>query len=104
MVAAAEADAAATIIANAVDAEHPAVRRIPASLLDPDSDLGALPVTVEVGPLPPVVAAAALDAGEARAEALLSAGLVLGAALVVGDAVRVVGAGTLLATPTGIAP
>jgi ApbE superfamily uncharacterized protein (UPF0280 family) len=101
---AAEADAAATIIANAVDAEHPAVRRIPASLLDPDSDLGALPVTVEVGPLPPVVAAAALDAGEVRAEALLSAGLVLGAALVVGDAVRVVGAGTLLATPTGIAP
>jgi ApbE superfamily uncharacterized protein (UPF0280 family) len=101
---AAEADAAATIIANAVDAEHPAVRRMPANSLDPDSDLGALPVTVEVGPLPPVVAAAALDAGEARAEALLSAGLVLGAALVVGDAVRVVGAGTLLATPTGIAP
>lgn len=101
---AAAADAAATIIANAVDAGHPAIHRMPASSLDPDSDLGERLVTVEVGALPPEVAAAALDAGEARAEALLSAGLILGAALVVGDAVRVVGAGGLLATPTGTVP
>ncbi|MFC7538920.1 hypothetical protein ACFQU2_04835 [Siccirubricoccus deserti] len=47
---AAEADAAATVIANAVDAVHPAVRRVPASSLDPDSDLGELPVTIGVGP------------------------------------------------------
>ena len=88
---ASQADAAATVIANAVDAAHPSIRRVPAQLLDPDSDLGDLPVTVAVGPLPEAVAAAALDAGEARAEALLSAGLIQGAALVVGDSVRVVG-------------
>lgn len=88
---ASRADAAATVIANAVDAAHPSIHRVPAQQLDPDSDLGDLPVTVAVGPLPEAVAAAALDAGEARAETLLSAGLIQGAALVVGDSVRVVG-------------
>jgi hypothetical protein len=93
---AAAADAAATVIANAVDAEHPAIRRAPASSLDPDSDLGKRLVTTGVGPLPAEVVEAALDAGEARAEALLSAGLIDGAALVLGDAVRIVGAQGLL--------
>jgi ApbE superfamily uncharacterized protein (UPF0280 family) len=88
---AAGADAAATIIANAVDADHPAIRRAPAESLDPDSDLGALAVTTHVGALPAAVAEAALDAGEARAEALVSAGLIVGALLVVGERVRVVG-------------
>ncbi|TGS52683.1 UPF0280 family protein, partial [Mesorhizobium sp. M3A.F.Ca.ET.201.01.1.1] len=37
----AEADAAATLIANAVDLPgHPAIRRVPARDLAPDSDLG----------------------------------------------------------------
>jgi hypothetical protein len=93
---AAAADAAATVIANAVDAEHPAIRRVPASSLDPDSDLGERLVTAEVGPLPQDVVEAALDAGEARAEALLSAGLIEGAALVLGEGVRIVGAQGLL--------
>jgi ApbE superfamily uncharacterized protein (UPF0280 family) len=97
---AAEADAAATIIANAVDAAHPAVRRAPASSLDPDSDLGALLVTTGVGPLPPEVVQEALDAGEAVAERLVQRGLVVAALLAVGDATRAVGAATL----TGIAP
>ena len=44
---AASADAAATLIANAVVADHPAIERVPASLLDPDSDLGDRLVTVE---------------------------------------------------------
>src|SRR6185369_15658356 len=47
------ATAAATLIANAVDIDHPAIERRPARDLDPDSDLGDLPVTVAVGPLPP---------------------------------------------------
>ena len=101
---ASQADAAATVIANAVDAEHPAIRRVSANTLDPDSDLGDLPVTMAVGALPAAVAEAALDAGEARAGALLSAGLILGAALVLGDAVRVVGAEGLLPRPTGTVP
>ncbi|MDO9706861.1 UPF0280 family protein [Paracraurococcus lichenis] len=93
---AAQADAAATVIANAVDAEHPAVRRAPADSLDPDSDLGALSVTVEVGALPPGIIEAALDAGEAVAEALLQRGLIQGALLVVQGATRVVGEPRLL--------
>jgi ApbE superfamily uncharacterized protein (UPF0280 family) len=93
---AAQADAAATIIANAVDAEHGAVRRAPASTLDPDSDLGELSVTVAVGALPPAVIDAALDAGEAQAEVLLQRGLILGAMLAVQGVLRVVGERTLL--------
>jgi hypothetical protein len=90
---AAQADAAATVIANAVDAAHPAVRRAPARSLDPDSDLGELLVTIGVGPLPAAVVAAALDAGEAVAERLVQRGLAVAALLVLAGALRVVGAG-----------
>src|SRR5580700_2735609 len=49
---AALADAAATIIANAVNLpDHPKVQRVPARDLVPDSDLGDLAVTVDVGEL-----------------------------------------------------
>ena len=51
--AAAAADAAATVIANAVNADHSAIERQPARALDPDSDLGELLVTTNVGTLPP---------------------------------------------------
>ncbi|WP_407528666.1 UPF0280 family protein [Methylobacterium oryzisoli] len=79
---AAGADAAATLIANAVDLPgHPGIRRTPASRLDPDSDLGAQPVTVAVAPLPPEAVAEALAAGRARAAALRAAGLIRDAAL-----------------------
>ncbi|WP_207791825.1 UPF0280 family protein [Siccirubricoccus phaeus] len=88
---AAQADAAATVIANAVNAEHPAIRRAPAVSLDPDSDLGELPVTVEVGALPEDVVAAALDSGEAMAERLVQRGLIVAAMLAIGEEVRVVG-------------
>jgi uncharacterized protein len=93
---AAQADAAATVIANAVDVAHPAVQRAPADSLDPDSDLGALPVTVAVGALPAAMIEAALDAGEAEAEMLLQRGLIEGALLVVQGAMRAVGAPRLL--------
>ena len=48
---AATADVAATLIANAVNIDSPAIRRRPARELDPDSDLRDLPVTVSVGAL-----------------------------------------------------
>ena len=49
---ASQADAAATIIANAVDLPgHPAIIRCPANELQPDSDLGARLVTRDVGAL-----------------------------------------------------
>ncbi len=88
---AAAADAAATVIGNAVDVDHPAVRRAPARSLDPDSDLGDLLVTIGVGALPAAAVAAALEAGAVVAETLLSQGLILAALLAVGDAMRVVG-------------
>ncbi len=78
---AAAADAAATVIANAVDLDHPAIRRRPASSLDPDSDLGDLLVTVEVGLLEPGEIDAALAAGARRARAIADAGLIQAAML-----------------------
>ncbi len=78
---AAAADAAATLIADAVDLDHPAIRRRPARELDPDSDLGTLPVTVEVGALEPEAVEAALDAGAACARRMLEAGTIAAAAL-----------------------
>jgi ApbE superfamily uncharacterized protein (UPF0280 family) len=92
---ASQADAAATVIANAVDAEHPAIRRAPARSLDPDSDLGERLVTVAVGALPAAVIDAALARGVAEAERLRRAGLIVAALLAIGDAVRVVGADAL---------
>lgn len=79
---AAQADAAATVIANAVDAPHPAIARRPAHECKDHSDLGALPVTVDVPALPADVVAAALAAGLARAQALQAAGHIHAAVLV----------------------
>ena len=73
---AAQADAAATVIANAVQAEHPAIERAPASTLRDDTDLGSRRVTVQVGPLPEGVVSGALQQGLEKAEELRSAGLV----------------------------
>jgi ApbE superfamily uncharacterized protein (UPF0280 family) len=88
---AAQADAAATIVANAVDLPgHPAIVRRPACDLQPDSDLGALLVTRDVGALQPSEIAAALGAGEDCARALLAQGLIDGAALRLHGAMRVV--------------
>lgn len=88
---AAEADAAATIIANAVDADHPAIRRAPACSLDPDSDLGSLLVTTDVGPLPAPVAEEALARGIAVAAQLVGRGRITGALLALGERIRAVG-------------
>jgi uncharacterized protein len=75
---AAAADAAATIIANAVDADHPAIARQAAHDLDPDSDLGALLVTTNVGDLPADIVDRALERGATEARRLgLSAALCL---------------------------
>jgi len=79
---ASQADAAATIIANAVDLPgHPAIVRCPAHDLQPDSDLGARLVTRGVGELSAGEIEAALESGAACARKLLAAGLIDGAAL-----------------------
>jgi uncharacterized protein len=79
---AAMADAAATIIANAVNLpEHPRVKRVPANSLAPDSDLGDRLVTQGVGELSPIEIETALDAGVLVARRLLADGLIRSAAL-----------------------
>jgi ApbE superfamily uncharacterized protein (UPF0280 family) len=79
---AAQADAAATIIGNAVDLPgHPAIVRRPARDLQPDSDLGARLVTRDVSELSGGEIEGALESGAACARKLLAAGLIDGAAL-----------------------
>lgn len=92
-----EADAAASIVANAVDVDHAAISRRRACELDPDSDLRDLYVTVGVGPLPEEAITAALEAGERCAEGLLARGLILGACLRLQGRLRLVGAAGVLA-------
>ena len=72
----AAADAAATLIANAVDVNSPTIRRRPARSLQEDSDLGELSVVVAVGPLSNDDVDAALEAGLAEAERMRLAGLI----------------------------
>jgi ApbE superfamily uncharacterized protein (UPF0280 family) len=89
---AAEADAAATVVANAVDLPgHHAVTRVPASSLSPDSDLGDRLVTYRVGALGRAEIAEALDRGVAVAESLRGAGLIEAAALFLGGEARLCG-------------
>lgn len=78
---AAAADAAATMIANAVNIDAPAIERRPARLLDPDSDLGEQLVTTVVGVLRADERRAALEAGLAQARLYQSRGLIRAAAL-----------------------
>jgi len=76
------ADAAATVIANAVDLPgHPAIVRVPASELQPDSDLGPRLVTREVGALSESEIEQALQAGAQCARQLMAKGLIEAAAL-----------------------
>jgi ApbE superfamily uncharacterized protein (UPF0280 family) len=102
---AAAADAAATIIANAVDLPgHPAIVRVPARELAPDSDLGDRPVTQAVGELTVEEVNQALEAGTLTAERLLKMGLIRSAALSLQGETRVVGLlgeSRMIATPVG---
>ena len=66
---AAAADAAATMIANAVDVDHPAIVAPPGERTADDTDLGDRPVTVAVGALTPALVRGALERGAALARA-----------------------------------
>jgi len=90
---AAAADAAATIIANAVDLpRHPAIVRVPACELAPDSDLGDRLVTRAVSKLTSAEVDEALASGARTADLLLRPGLIRSAALSLQGDTRVVGA------------
>ncbi|MDA0962930.1 MAG: UPF0280 family protein [Proteobacteria bacterium] len=89
---AAMADAAATMIANAVDLPgHPAIDRRPAREVQADSDLGDIPVTVGLGRLTPREIDAALDAGLTAARAFKAESLIEAAALFLNSEVRILG-------------
>ncbi len=88
---AAEADVAATLIANAVDVDHPAVERAPANSLSDDSDLGEQPVTVAVGELPADAVERAFAAGLARAGDMQARGLIFSAYLSLQGRVKTAG-------------
>lgn len=91
---AAMADAAATVIANAIDLPgHPAVERLPAEAIQADSDLGTRLVTRNVGPLTEAEIETALAGGLAEAQRLRAAGLIVAAAM------HLQGVSKMLATP-----
>jgi len=79
---AAQADAAATVIANAVNVNDACVQRAPAASLKDDSDLGQRLVTTGVPPLAPALVLQALQAGLATARSLQNKGLIYSALLV----------------------
>lgn len=98
---AAMADAAATMIANAVDLpDHPAINRRMACDLQADSDLCDRLVTVDVGALSPPDRIRALNAGLGVAEGFRQRGLIEAAALFLQGETRITGPLTLAAETT----
>lgn len=93
---AADADAAATILGNAVDLPgHAAVSRVPANDIAPDSDLRDFLVTRGVGSLKPSEIEQALDGGATLAHELQASGLIYAAAFHLQGITRVVSPHTL---------
>lgn len=78
---AAEADAAATMVANAVNVDDKRIARLPAWQVRDDSDLGAMMVTVDVPPLASHLVHRALHQGLQKAQELQSRGLLWGVLL-----------------------
>jgi len=88
---AAHADAAATVIANAVNLPgHRSIVRAPARSISPDSDLGDLLVTQHVGELSSQDISSALNAGVMVAQSLIAERPIRSAALHLRGETRVV--------------
>ena len=85
------ADAAATVIANAVNLPNlPGITRVPAREISPDSDLGDSLVTRGVNPLCDSEIVAALDSGARTAEILCAQRLIHSSALCLQGHTRIV--------------
>ena len=85
------ADAAATIVANAVDVDDARIGRAPASAVRDDSDLGDRLVVRAVPPLPLALVDAALARGAGEARAQVGTGRIIAAVLSLQGRWRVVG-------------
>lgn len=81
------ADAAATLIANSTDVASSVIERRPAIELDPQSDLGQLLVTTNVGLLATKEVSLAINAGLTLADQMLARGLILGVRIALAGAV-----------------
>ena len=89
---AATADVAATLISGAVVCpEEPAIRRVPANDINPDSDLGIHLVTVEVPRLNSHQITRALNAGRVLASRMMQDSRIAGAILVLQGHITLVG-------------
>jgi ApbE superfamily uncharacterized protein (UPF0280 family) len=83
---AAQADVAATLIANRIDLpDHPAIVRRSATEVEDDSDLGDLPVVTHCGALSLNDIDRALDAGASCADTYVQRNLIVAAALFLND-------------------
>lgn len=89
---ASQADAAATVIGNAVDVDDPRIVRRPAGEVRDDSDLGHRLVTCAVPMLPPALVERALANGEARAQREIESGRIVAALLCLQGQARACGA------------
>ncbi|MDX2484770.1 MAG: UPF0280 family protein [Pseudodonghicola sp.] len=95
---AAQADAAATLIANAVDLPgNPKITRRPARDLSPDSDLGDRLVTTGLAPLTASEIDRALTRGHGFAETCRARGLIHAALLTLSRQTRALGTADLIA-------
>ena len=96
----ATADAAATLIANAVDIPgHPAILRAAASSLQPDSDLGERLVTTGVGSLSQQEVDNALERGWIEASDYFARGLIESAGLFLAGMSKIAGSALPLESP-----
>ena len=78
---ASRADAAATVVANAVDVDDPRIVRRPADTIRDDSDLGERLITCAVPRLPEALVAQALERGRRLAQCEIAAGRIVAALL-----------------------
>jgi ApbE superfamily uncharacterized protein (UPF0280 family) len=73
------ADAAATAVANACSVEDDNIVRLPAEIIEPNTDITGLDVTAQVGPLSAANVSAALKAAQRKTEYLTQKGVIIGA-------------------------
>jgi hypothetical protein len=78
------ADAAATAIANSCFAKDDNIRQVPAKMVDPNTDLGDMLVTVSASGLAEKTVMAALGNGLEKAKAIQQRGNIRGALIAVG--------------------
>ncbi|MDO0824685.1 UPF0280 family protein [Desulfosporosinus nitroreducens] len=84
------ADACATLIANHCFTEDPGISRLPAELLDPNTDIPGHLVTVKIRDLSPQIKVKALENGLQKAIELKSQGRIHGAVLFLDDLVMMI--------------